>query len=641
MTRECIWVDEDQHRPVPRLFSRAEILPADDPVSFSADPSDASRLPPQKSPLQRKTTVGRSEENETYRTMINKDSFHDCYRNERQLQKGSFGIVYEATLVRRDKTTDGSQKEKKTNTKKVAVKVIDRLKLKQVDDHAVFREVRILHELADVPGVITLVDFFVEPKTLYVVQTLAAGGDVFERLTQRQHYTEEVARNLARTLLQTLAEIHNRKIVHRDLKPGNLLLADDSDDESILLADFGFATHLGPQGKRRTRCGTPHFVAPEVILDTPYTEAVDMWSCGCILYMLLSGCPPFQGDNLRTVFRNIRAGNFAFHNTNWSNVSIPAKQMIVHLLTVNPKHRWTASQALESSWMKMPTTDSNKLSDNDLSGVLQSIRSRRKLKAAMDAVRWAATAEFWSPKSIMMSDSMKTWDDLSDISITINVADHMTNNGILLSPGTPIKMIAFDDRYTLIRKVKKGPFASVWECCDNETQKMCAVKIIPRPSLTSGHDEEVLNEVSILESVSVDNPESIVQLIEFYEEEEVFYVVMELMNGGNVLDRLEKRSHYSECDARNLIRKLLQAVKILHENNIAHRDIKPENLLLEVSIESGTSRDRWVSTLFRLTLYFAFLQSQESDSDIKLCDFGFSRRVHTPESLTHRVGVSF
>ena len=612
---------QDHPPPMPRLFSRTDFSPATSNISGSNScrsngAADAEAATPK---LRRLDTAGRSELNEVYQSMINKKSYKDLYRNERRLQNGSYGVVYECSRVTAAAATPASRDDEDSSKKdqpnsatpeKYAVKIIDRIKLKKMDDHAVFREVKILNELVDVPNVITLVDFFVEPKTLYVVQQLAEGGDVFDRLVQRQHYTEEVARTLARTLIQTLATLHERKIVHRDLKPGNLLLAEQNDDCFILLADFGFATHLGPNGTCRTRCGTPCYVAPEVILDTPYTQAVDMWSCGCILYMLLCGYEPFHGENIRAVFRQVRAGNFTFHNESWKNVSIPAKQMIVHLLTVNPKHRWTAEQALESPWLKTRTPGGKELSNNDLSGALGRIRTRRKLKAAMEAVRWAATAQFWNSKTSTFSQHMKVWDNLggsrnsktestqsteteSSQKTTTNNAsgtssiDSATTTPSSLSSSPPpsptIKIASFADRYTVVRQVRRGDFATVWECIDRTTEQIYAVKIIPRPHLTTIQDEQVLNEVSILQAVSTENPEAIVQLVDFYEEEDAFYIIMELMSGGNLYDRLAQRSHYSECDARNFIKRLLEAVKTLHEKNIVHKDIKPQNMLLRVS----------------------------------------------------------
>ena len=114
-------------------------------------------------------------------------------------------------------------------------------------------------------------------------------GDVFERLASTTTYSEKHARDLAIHLLRAMEHLHEHKIAHRDLKPENLLLLDKKDDATILVADFGFAKYV-PDGLLRTRCGTPAFVAPELLVnDCRYDERVDMWSSGCLLYMLLGG----------------------------------------------------------------------------------------------------------------------------------------------------------------------------------------------------------------------------------------------------------------------------------------------------------------------------------------------------------------
>jgi calcium/calmodulin-dependent protein kinase I len=103
----------------------------------------------------------------------------------------------------------------------------------------------------------------------------------------------------------------------------------------------------------KTRCGTPAFVAPEVLIGEPYTETVDMWGVGVILYLLIGGYPPFRDDHHRGLFRKIRAGDFVFHEAYWGTVSVEAKQLISSLLTVDPQYRYTAEQALDASWMHM------------------------------------------------------------------------------------------------------------------------------------------------------------------------------------------------------------------------------------------------------------------------------------------------
>lgn len=168
----------------------------------------------------------------------------------------------------------------------------------------------------------------------------------------------------------------------------------------------------------------------------------------------------------------------------------------------------------------------------------------------------------------------------------------------------------FADTYELKDKIRKGSFATVWRCADRETNEVFAVKIIKRQGLDPKDDEAVLNEASIMQSLH--HNKYVVNLVDFYEEPDYFYLVMENMCGGDVFDRIVDMAHYTEKDARDLILTLLKAVYSLHQANIAHRDIKPQNLLLE---------------------------SKDDHAAIKLADFGFAKRVHTPESLTSRVGT--
>lgn len=141
----------------------------------------------------------------------------------------------------------------------------------------------------------------------------------------------------------------------------------------------------------------PAYVAPEVIIGIPYSTKCDLWSIGCILYMLIGGYPPFKGANHRELFRKVRAADFVFHDAHWKNVSVEAKRVISNLLCVNPDLRWGASEALQSDWFLKSDPDS--LRSCDLSGSLreiQSFRAKRTWKSAVQALRFAAMAPFWN-----------------------------------------------------------------------------------------------------------------------------------------------------------------------------------------------------------------------------------------------------
>lgn len=488
-------------------------------------------------------------------------TFDNLYQLEKRLRSGSYGTVYECKHVNHPDQT-------------YAVKIIDRKKLKPKDDKAVFTEVATLRELHNVDNVIKIIDFFVEPEKLYMVQMLARGGDVFDRLTARSKYSEGDARNLAVTLITTMAEIHKRTIVHRDLKPENLLLKEELNDTGILVADFGFAKHCKRGSYLSTRCGTPAFVAPEIVLGSKYNEQCDMWSIGCLLYMIICGYPPFQGKDHNDLFRKIRASDFTFHDKYWKKVSLPAKQLISNLLTVNHKNRMSAQEACESSWIQ-------KLPDEALQGTdlttslreMKKFRAREKLRGAMGAVRWAATASFWMGGNSTFAQH-KSRSSNSALAPTTGGGGTTKLNGSGLASGgknvVEIQQDTFRDRYELVTKLRKGSFATVWECQHKVTKEKFACKVIKREGLSATDDEAVLNEVTIMQSLSR-HGKYVVQLCDFYEEKDYFFLVMEFMAGGDVFDEIVERTSYTEKDARDLVKTLLTAVKCLHGHGIAHR----------------------------------------------------------------------
>jgi len=511
-------------------------------------------------------------------------NFKDFYTLETKLRSGSYGTVY-------------SSKHKQTQ-KEYAVKVIDRSKLKKKsDDEGVFREVSVLKELNDIGGIVSLIDFYVQPHVFHIVQVLAHGGDVFDRLAKRTTYTEHDACELTRQLLKTMQAMHERGYVHRDLKPENLLLQDQSHDSNILVADFGFSKKV-PQEGLKTKCGTPAFVAPEILVGARYFEPADMWSVGVLLFLLIGGYPPFQDDSHQGLFRKVRAADYIFHESYWDHVSIEAKQLIASFLVVNPENRWSAEQALHNApWFQV---DDDTLSGRDLSNAIVEIRSfnaKRKLKSAMHAVNWMKGASFWNQDSVTFSQQTKA-----------NKPDNLDQQHRELSNKEPL-LTGFRRTYELKEKIRKGSFATVWECIHKKTQETFAVKIINREGLKPSDDEAVMNEVAIMQSLV---HKHIVQLVDFYEEKDYFYLVMDYMTGGDVFDRVVGMDHYTEKDARNLVQILLKAVKFMHEKGVAHRDLKPQNLLLK---------------------------SKDNNAEIKVADFGFARRVHTPQSLTNRCGT--
>ena len=224
----------------------------------------------------------------------------------------------------------------------------------------------------------------------YIVMEYIRGGELLDRIVQKEYYDEKEARNVCRALFQAIDYCHRHQIAHRDLKPENLLLVSTDDDANVKIADFGFAKKCPPSGFT-TMCGTPSYVAPEIIAqDAPYNCQCDLWSLGVIVYILLGGYSPF-GDGMmmdeRQLFRNIQAGVYEFHDEYWSPVSDSAKDFISKLLQVDPNERLTATQALQHEWL---TVDESQLVTQDLTGSalceLKKFNAKRKFRAVVNTL---------------------------------------------------------------------------------------------------------------------------------------------------------------------------------------------------------------------------------------------------------------
>lgn len=272
-------------------------------------------------------------------------------------------------------------------------------------------EIEILSEL-DHPHIIKLYETFDEGSDFFIVTELVEGGELFDRIVSKAHYTEKEARDLIKLMLETMAYMHNHGIVHRDLKPENLLLCSgislhfhlfdrsgylhdislftpnslDSDDSDIKIADFGFAKRVRDLSPKETACGTPGYVAPEILRGDKYGAEVDVWSMGVICYVLLAGYPPFYDEDQKRLFKKIKEGRYHFHEDYWSNTSPEAINMIQMMLCVDQTKRWTSNQLLKHPWITMgdETLEAKDLTSSIV--VMKKFNARRRLKAAADAV---------------------------------------------------------------------------------------------------------------------------------------------------------------------------------------------------------------------------------------------------------------
>jgi len=259
--------------------------------------------------------------------------------------------------------------------------------LKIIDKAAVGDKVAMLEAEVDIMrrcqhvNIIELVEMFETPQKLYLVLELVTGGELFDRIVTRGTYSEADASSLVTEILSAISYIHAQNITHRDLKPENLLYSSDQPDAVIKLADFGLSKLIPENTLLKTACGTPGYVAPEVLKCEGYGKAADLWSVGVIMYILLCGFPPFYDDNTAKLFALIMNVEYSFPTPYWDNISPEAKDLIQRLL-VFPEKRLTAAQALAHPWIA--NRESN--SKQDISGALAELRkfnATRRLKMAI------------------------------------------------------------------------------------------------------------------------------------------------------------------------------------------------------------------------------------------------------------------
>uniref|UniRef100_A0A8B9I3E8 Serine/threonine-protein kinase DCLK2 n=1 Tax=Anser brachyrhynchus TaxID=132585 RepID=A0A8B9I3E8_9AVES len=244
--------------------------------------------------------------------------------------------------------------------KEFALKIIDKAKCCG-KEHLIENEVSILRQVKH-PNIIMLIEEMDTPTELYLVMELVKGGDLFDAITSSTKYTERDGSAMVYNLASALKYLHGLNIVHRDIKPENLLVCEYPDGtKSLKLGDFGLATVV--EGPLYTVCGTPTYVAPEIIAETGYGLKVDIWAAGVITYILLCGFPPFRSENnlQEDLFDQILVGKLEFPSPYWDNITDSAKELISLMLHVNAEARYTAAQILSHPWVSDDASQENNM----------------------------------------------------------------------------------------------------------------------------------------------------------------------------------------------------------------------------------------------------------------------------------------
>ncbi|XP_061909484.1 calcium/calmodulin-dependent protein kinase type 1D-like [Entelurus aequoreus] len=307
--------------------------------------------------------MGRQEADNVWKKVT--EDIREIFDFMEELGSGAFSEVY---MVR----------EKKTG-RTFAMKCI---KKKQIGDPNLENEITVLRRIQH-DNVVGMEDFYESRTHFYLVMQLVSGGELFDRILDRGVYSEMDASRVIQQVLHAVSYLHQNDIVHRDLKPENILYYSCDEDSKIMISDFGLSKMVD-KGIMSTACGTPGYVAPEVLAQKPYSKAVDCWSIGVITYILLCGYPPFYEESETRLFSKIMKAQYEFDPPFWDDISESAKDFIRNMMQKNPHMRYTTEQALRHPWIIGKTARSQDIY-NSVSVQMQKNFAKSKWKQAFNA----------------------------------------------------------------------------------------------------------------------------------------------------------------------------------------------------------------------------------------------------------------
>ncbi|KAL1190709.1 Calcium-dependent protein kinase 24 [Cardamine amara subsp. amara] len=301
------------------------------------------------------------------------DGIHLKYELGKELGRGEFGVTHECIEI--------------TTRERFACKRISKEKLRtEIDVEDVRREVEIMRCLPKHPNIVSFKEAFEDKDAVYLVMEICEGGELFDRIVSRGHYTERAAASVAKTILEVVKVCHEHGVIHRDLKPENFLFSNGTESAQLKAIDFGLSIFFKPAQRFNEIVGSPYYMAPEV-LRRNYGPEIDVWSAGVILYILLCGVPPFWAETEEGIAHAIVRGNIDFERDPWPKVSYEAKELVKNMLDANPYSRLTVQEVLEHPWIQNAERAPNvNLGDNVRTKIQQFLLMNRFKKKVLRIV---------------------------------------------------------------------------------------------------------------------------------------------------------------------------------------------------------------------------------------------------------------
>ncbi|NXO62553.1 KS6A2 kinase, partial [Phainopepla nitens] len=503
------------------------------------------------------------------------------------LGQGSYGKVF---LVRKIKGSDAGQLYAMKVLKKATLKVRDRIRSKMERD--------ILAEVNH-PFIVKLHYAFQTEGKLYLILDFLRGGDLFTRLSKEVMFTEEDVKFYLAELALALDHLHGLGIIYRDLKPENILLDEEG---HIKITDFGLSKEAIDHDKRAySFCGTIEYMAPEVVNRRGHTQSADWWSFGVLMFEMLTGSLPFQGKDRKETMALILKAKLGMPQF----LSIEAQSLLRALFKRNPSNRLGAGFDGVEEIKRHPffvTIDWNKLYRKEIKPPFKPAVGRPEDTFHFDP-EFTSRTPTDSPGVPPSANAHHLFRGFSFVAS--NLVQEPAQQDVHKITVHPIVQqlhgnnIHFTDGYEIKEDIGIGSYSVCKRCVHKATETEFAVKIIDKSKRDPSEEIEIL--------LRYGQHPNIITLKDVYDDGKFVYLVMELMRGGELLDRILRQKCFSEREASAVLCTITRTVDYLHSQGVVHRDLKPSNIL--------------------------YMDESGNPDSIRICDFGFAKQLRAENGL--------
>ncbi|XP_074044118.1 ribosomal protein S6 kinase alpha-2 isoform X3 [Macrotis lagotis] len=502
------------------------------------------------------------------------------------LGQGSYGKVF---LVRKIKGSDAGQLYAMKVLKKATLKVRDRVRSKMERD--------ILAEVNH-PFIVKLHYAFQTEGKLYLILDFLRGGDLFTRLSKEVMFTEEDVKFYLAELALALDHLHGLGIIYRDLKPENILLDEEG---HIKITDFGLSKEAIDHDKRAySFCGTIEYMAPEVVNRRGHTQSADWWSFGVLMFEMLTGSLPFQGKDRKETMALILKAKLGMPQF----LSIEAQSLLRALFKRNPSNRLGAGLDGVEEIKRHPffvTIDWNKLYRKEIKPPFKPAVGRPEDTFHFDP-EFTSRTPTDSPGVPPSANAHHLFRGFSFVASSLVQESAQELHKVTVHPIVQQlhgNNIHFTDGYEIKEDIGVGSYSVCKRCVHKATDTEYAVKIIDKSKRDPSEEIEIL--------LRYGQHPNIITLKDVYDDGKYVYLVMELMRGGELLDRILRQKYFSEREASAVLCTITKTMDYLHSQGVVHRDLKPSNIL--------------------------YMDESGNPDSIRICDFGFAKQLRAENGL--------